>query len=244
MMILFGALSVVFYLKGLVRVSPLHMALSFIPALALLAMVAKHRSNSGWTTASVIWLCILIATVPTWNAALIVRSRIGQNIDEFMRSSMWNVPLTEEQATTGSCRVSSGLERLACFKLDKNRIDAVLFLQQNTKDNEVILSALTRHDKIFVNDVMLYFVAKRQPATKWYHFDPGLQTAAAIQNEMVSELKSKKPRFVVLESDWDNVKEPNASALSSGVTILDGYIRSHYETVRQYGTIFVLAQRE
>lgn len=48
---------------------------------------------------------------------------------------------------------------------------------------------------------------------------------------MVSELEGRKPRFVVLESDWDNVKEPNGSALSGGVTILDDYIRVHYETV-------------
>ena len=91
---------------------------------------------------------------------------------------------------------------------------------------------------------MLYFVAKRQPVTKWHQFDPGLQTSATIQNEMVSELESKKPRYVVLESDWDDIEEPNASALSSGVTILDDYIRLHYETVRQYGTISVLARRE
>jgi hypothetical protein len=61
---------------------------------------------------------------------------------------------------------------------------------------------------------------------------------------MVSELEGRKPRFVVLESDWDNVQEPNGSALSSGVTILDDYIRLHYETVRQYDTISVLVRRE
>ena len=82
------------------------------------------------------------------------------------------------------------------------------------------------------------------PATKWAQFDPGLQTTAGIQNEMTSKLEGKKPRIVVLESDWDNVNEPNVSALSSGVTVLDDYIRLHYETVRQYGTISVLARRE
>ena len=95
-----------------------------------------------------------------------------------------------------------------------------------------------------MNDIMFYFVAKRQPVTKWHHFDPGLQTTAAIQNEMVSEFDSKKPRFVVLESRWDDRKEPNASALSSGVTILDDYIRLHYESVRQYGTLSVLARQD
>ena len=243
MTILFGALSIVFYLKGLVRVSVLHMALSIIPALACLAIVAKHRSNGDRTAAAIIWLCIFVTAVPTWNAAQIVRGWIGQNIDEFMRSGMWNAPPTEEQARAGSCRVPSGLERIACFKLDKNRIDAVRFLQEHTNDNEVIFSGLTRHDKIFVNDMMIYFVAKRQPATKWDLFAPGLQTTAAIQNEMVSELESKKPRFVVLESDWDNIKEPNDSAVSSGVTVLDDYLRNHYDFVANFGSLNVLERR-
>jgi hypothetical protein len=136
---------------------------------------------------------------------------------------------------------SNGLPALSSTK---SRFDAVRFLEEHTKNNEVIFSGLPRHDKIFINDMMLYFVAKRRPATKWAQFDPGLQTTAPIQNEMVSELEGKKPRFVVLESDWDIVKEPNGSALSSGVTILDDYIRLHYETVRQYDTISVLVRRE
>jgi hypothetical protein len=41
--------------------------------------------------------------------------------------------------------------------------------------------------------MMLYFVAKRPPVTKWDVFDPALQTTASIQNEMVAELESKKP---------------------------------------------------
>jgi hypothetical protein len=244
MMILLGALSMVFYLKGLVRVSVIHMALSIIPALALLAVVAKNRPNGDRPAAAILWLCVFVAAVPTWSAAQIVLSRISQNIDELARSSMWSAPPTEEQMNAGSCRVPSDLERIACFKLDKNRIDTARFLQEHTKDNELIFSGLTRHDKILINDTVLYFVAKRQPVTKWAQFDPGLQTTVAIQNEMASELEDKKPHFVVLESDWDNVKEPNDSALSSGVTVLDDYIRLHYETVRQYGSISVLGRRE
>ena len=127
--------------------------------------------------------------------------------------------------------------------LDKNRIDAVRFLQEHTNDNEVVFSGLTRHDKTFANDMMLYFVAKRQPATKWDLFAPGLQTTVVIQNEMVSELESKKPRFVVLESDFDNVAEPNDSAVSSGVTVLDEYIRNHYDFVANFGSLNVVERR-
>jgi hypothetical protein len=62
---------------------------------------------------------------------------------------------------------------LPALSSTKSRFDAVRFLEEHTKNNEVIFSGLTRHDKIFINDMMLYFVAKRQPATKWAQFDPG-----------------------------------------------------------------------
>jgi hypothetical protein len=61
---------------------------------------------------------------------------------------------------------------------------------------------------------------------------------------MVAELERQAVRTIVLSPEWDNVMEPNASALSSGVTILDDYLRLHYEKVEQYGPISVLARRK
>jgi hypothetical protein len=61
---------------------------------------------------------------------------------------------------------------------------------------------------------------------------------------MVAELERQAVRHIVLSSEWDNVMEPNASARSSGVTILDDYIRLHYEKLEQYGPISVLARRK
>ena len=56
-------------------------------------MVAKHRSNGDRATAAVIWLCIFVAAVPTWSAAqTTIWGRISQNIEELMRSSIWNSP--------------------------------------------------------------------------------------------------------------------------------------------------------
>ena len=60
---------------------------------------------------------------------------------------------------------------------------------------------------------------------------------------MVSELEGKKPRIAVLESDFDNIAEPNDSAVSSGVTVLDEYIRNHYDFVTNFGSVNVLERR-
>lgn len=114
------------------------------------------------------------------------------------------------------------------------------YLQKNTRENEPIFVGLGRHDKIFVNDIAFYFVAKLRPATKWYHFDPGLQTSEKIQREIILDLETVKPRYVVLETDWDNIMEPNSSAISSGVFLLDDYIWTRYKPIALFETITVM----
>jgi len=83
----------------------------------------------------------------------------------------------------------------------------------------------------------------RKSATKWHHFDPGLQTSAPIQQEMVGELQRAKPKLIVIVSDWAEAQEPNDSALSSGVTVLDDYLRQAFEPVATFGPNTVLRPR-
>ncbi len=107
-------------------------------------------------------------------------------------------------------------------------MSAIEFLQAHTQPRDYVYVGLGRHDKVFINDVALYFLTNLRSATKWHQFDPGLQTSAQIQWEMIGELKRNDPRYVVLESQWDGVQEPNASVKSSGIVLLDGYIRENY----------------
>jgi hypothetical protein len=123
--------------------------------------------------------------------------------------------------------------------VDPDREAAIRFIVQNTSPDERIFIGLSRHDKIFVNDVSSYFQANRLPATKWHHFDPGLQTSAKIQSEIINDLERNKPGYIWLESTWENFSESNESANSSGVTILDEYIRGKYKLDRNFGQISV-----
>jgi hypothetical protein len=134
-----------------------------------------------------------------------------------------------------------GLERTACFDLSPEAAQTVHYVQQHTASNDPVFVGLYRHDRIFVNDVTFYFVLNRPPATKWYHFDPGLQTSAAIQRVMIGELRLARPKLVVLTGRvWEDNREPNDSALSSGVTLLDDYIRQEYEPAATFGANTIL----
>ena len=98
---------------------------------------------------------------------------------------------------------------------------------------------LAKHDRIFVNDNLIYFASQRLPATHWSHFDPGLQNRYDIQAEMVHELQVNSPPYVVLDSEFDKMQEPNDSSRSTGVTLLDEYIHRAYQRTQDFGDISI-----
>jgi hypothetical protein len=51
-----------------------------------------------------------------------------------------------------------------------------------------------------INPVILFVLSSRLPYTKWYQYDPGLQSSARIQQEMIRELERSGSRTAVV---WD-----------------------------------------
>ena len=90
-----------------------------------------------------------------------------------------------------------------------------------------IYSGLVRHDRIFINDASLYFLSGRPAGTRYHELHPGVATTRPIQEEIIAELQRRAVQWLVL-LDWPASREPNASAVSSGVTVLDDYIRAEY----------------
>jgi len=129
---------------------------------------------------------------------------------------------------------------VACFEIDQARADAIRYVEAHTRPNDVIFVGLSRHDRILGNDLLFYFVGGWIPATKWHHFDSGLQSNKEIQTAMISDLQAAKPPYVVLESEWEDFNEPNESAVSSGVTLLDDFLRSNFQPVQVFGKLRVL----
>ena len=93
---------------------------------------------------------------------------------------------------------------------------------------------LTRHDKVYANDNLIYFGSERLPGTMWSHFDPGLQNSYPIQSEMVEELKRFAPPYIILDSEFNSAHELNDSSKSTGVTLLDDFIHSKYKFVQGF----------
>jgi hypothetical protein len=223
-LLLVACCALFFTLKGVVQAAWRHMALAFVPSLltACLAWLVAPGSRHGRILA-------LLLAVPM---ALVSMGAVYRDYTVLMTNKdwIWNFAYAGDK-----CHPAAGLERLGCFKIDAGpttdeqaHFAAIRFVQEHTADDERIFVGLESHDRIFANDVLFYFLAKRLSATKWHHFDPGVQTTGEIQTEMVRELEAVKPKVVVLKSDWSRVREPNESSISSGVSVLNDFIRTHY----------------
>jgi hypothetical protein len=93
-----------------------------------------------------------------------------------------------------------------------------------------IFSGTPRHDVFLTNDIMLYFLAERDAATFYSCLDAGVTTTAVVQREMIRDLESADARAAIRWRIAQN-DEGNEGARSSGVTLLDDYLKRRYRSV-------------
>ena len=129
----------------------------------------------------------------------------------------------------------SELSRAGCVLVSHDQERVVDYLRAHTDPDEHIFVGNSRHDLIFVNDMLLYFLADRTSPTRYAELHPGLATTLPVQQAIAKDLWDKDVQWVVMMQGWVS-QEPNASSISSGVTFLDDYIREHYRTVATLGS--------
>ncbi|MCS6847383.1 MAG: hypothetical protein RMN52_06675 [Anaerolineae bacterium] len=120
---------------------------------------------------------------------------------------------------------------------------AVATLQRLTAPDERIYVGLARHDRVFANDAMFYFLAQRPSATRYHELHPGVTNTLPVQQEMVADLERHQVRYVVLTDMFEGANEPNDSARSTGVTLLDEYLAERYRTANVIGPYRILVRR-
>jgi Dolichyl-phosphate-mannose-protein mannosyltransferase len=238
-LITFGFLALVMYFKGIVRVSLIHMYLSILPSLLLIAILFQHRM----TFTRPIRICI---TIVCWffvfaaGLSSLREIRFLHIRDTFLPRSIWlsaRGALPEMRATW--CKNENPLTKGLCFFPDNDHIQTIEFIRSHTRPDQKLLVGLTRHDIVFANDNLIYFATQRLPVTKWSQFDPDLVNRYDIQTQIVHDLEVNAPPYIVLDSEYDSTREPNESSNSSGVTLLDEYIRNKYQRVETFGELFV-----
>lgn len=118
---------------------------------------------------------------------------------------------------------------------------ALAFVSQHTSADEPIYVGLTDHRWTHKNDMALYFLADRVGATRYMQFDPGLNNREDVQRSMIEELEQTRPKVALLAAAKAST-EPNKSR-NPGSTLLDRYMRTHYEHKGRAGSLRLMLRR-
>ncbi len=239
-LILLTTLTFLLSLKGLVRIQTVHLLLAIVPGTILLAFLADRAAARPRALTAAVRVAALAAL---FAPALVALTLLWATVREPAQSLAGSALGLPERGTSGS--VPATLPGFQPARVTQDLACAATFLRVHAQPGEAIFSGTGRHDKLLVNNMAAYVAADRTPATRWYHFDPGLQTRADVQRLIIAELEKRRTRWALRDASWDDAAEPNDSAISSGVHLLDRYLATHYRPVATFGDISVLlAKRE
>lgn len=127
-----------------------------------------------------------------------------------------------------------------CGEKAEPLLQAVRYIRRVTRPDERIFVGNPRHDKIFANDVMFYFLTGRHIATKYHDLHPGLVTTQAVQRQIVDDLRRNTVKYIIIVSRWEPLKTPNKANKRSGAILLDDFIKRNYTEVESFGTYRIL----
>ena len=217
--ILLVLMCLLFLNQARVRSDFSHVFPALVPGVIVLAYLVSLLWTRPRTIVRVMALSLLVggtlaATVPALKERLIsVKMR-----------------LTEKPFLTVATGPAEGIR---LYRGNERYFEAVNYIKDHVPPRDRIFVGSNRHDCLAANDMMFYFLAQRRCATRYHELSPGLVTTAEVQNSIIAELERYHVEYLVL-AELGNL-EPNESGNSSGVVLLDDYIRSRYVSEAQFG---------
>jgi hypothetical protein len=214
------------FLQALSRYDAIHALPTTLPTILLIGWLWRRLTTARWWHPLYIPAPLLLTALP-----LLIYFYIPY------------AKLNEYRAVFPPLECFSISPHAGCVPIQREQAAIVTALgRRDPTGQAAVFVAAQRHDKIFVNDVSLYFLADRPVATRYHELHPGVATTAPVQQAIIDELTAAAPPWLFVVA-YPESREPNDSARSSGVTMLDEYIHAHYRAVEQYG-IYELWQRQ
>lgn len=240
----FGLIAAIMYIKALVRIGAGALFLCAATCIILGAVLIACRS--AFDSVSKALIAILLALFALGGASSRWHDVLSQRHNGslmagwiFARNRQAPYPPFREW-----CSNRNALNKGLCFFNDNDHLEAIEYIESHTTPLDTLYVGLPHHDRIFAGDNLTYFATQRMPAVKWSQLDPFLENRADIQQEMIGEIEQNKPPYVMLDSEFEKVVEPNGSSTSTGVHLLDDYIDANYKPVVKFGELSILRSRD
>lgn len=212
--------------KGINRASITHFMLAIVPGVFLAGAISERWLRSDRAHRVAAFVLLGLAFFP---AFMFLGIKLREDARAFGKTTLAWVAGVDDASNT------CPQDRATLLKPDYEA--TTRFLVSRVAEGERILVGTNRHDRILANPILLYAHAERLPATLWAQYDPGVQTTDVVQREMIGELKKRKVHWIVRDASWEDRREPNASSISSGVTVLDEFIEANYRPVARAGAL-------
>lgn len=214
------------------------------PMALLLTLQAHHRLDLPHAVPSMLYALLLLGTVATSRATQSSTRPWSKTAGHFVLAAFvalyavttWRAAPFETHVACVATRKLS-----ACHGPTPAQEDVLRFVERVAPGSGSVFVGNTRHDIVFVNDAALYFFLRRHIPTRWNEMHPGVVTEEPQQRAMILELERQKVEIVVL-ARMPLPQEPNRSAVSSGVRLLDNYIADHFRPVHENSMYIVLAR--
>ena len=127
----------------------------------------------------------------------------------------------------------SKISRAGYSELSSDLQNIVAYIQNNTSETESLYVGVKNHDQFIINDIVVYFIAGRNYASKYHELIPGLTNTLRKQKEIVKELKDTSVKVIIMtQRYW---YEPNDTRFDPGFDVLDDYISTNYELKEKFG---------
>ncbi len=123
--------------------------------------------------------------------------------------------------------------------MDATWTKTVEAVQQVVPEGEPLYVGCTPHDRIHINDGLLYVLCRRPIATRHHCFNPGVTTTVEKQREMVRELEAASPRAIVLVAGLTGPARRDPA----GSELLDRWLARRYERVKAFGGYGIFVRR-
>jgi hypothetical protein len=126
------------------------------------------------------------------------------------------------------------IQRAGPIRLAFDQRQAIVYIQRHLAPGRPLYVGAATQGLAWFNDDLFYFLADRPQATRFDMFVPGITTSAAVQSEILRDIRQKQTEYVVLFRTPPS-PEPNLSSVDSGVSILDDAIWQDYIQVAAFG---------
>jgi hypothetical protein len=192
---------------------------------ALPAGVTPHRQESIWwrRAADVAFLAFIAAPV-------------FAPVREFARAQA--LPAARHTSLPG--RRGAGVYAGPPEVGDYRRIMA--YLDRNVSPRARLFCGARRHDLFLKSDNLAYFLSERESGTYYWCLDAGVTSTWPVQVEMVHELEASRVEVLLTRLAAPH-PEANAGSRSSGVHLLDDYLRRHYRLVAAWENYQIYRRR-